>query len=169
LQRLPVQDEDFAASAEKEFVNLRSRITFTEAPIRALLSDLLNHPDSEVRPKAVQGCFNELAGIPGSERTEWGKQCTRINHDWLQNYEIAISAAANVGAGLVTAKDGAADFIENTLPQWEMKRKEVLEIAANFEREMNPKALFKSEPLLSNSRMREPWIANLVAVHSLLA
>jgi len=81
---------------------------------------------------------------------EWQHSRAAFNHDWLKNhYLLALEAFLNVLDDLVENQELVQEFVSRLLPEWELRRAQVVDLAERFAISMSPKALFSTQPLLN--------------------
>jgi hypothetical protein len=94
---------------------------------------------------------------------DWQRRRGRLNHDWLKNqFLTALSHLENIGRDLVEDPEFPLRFHRDILPQWQERRKEILDLGLRFEEEMSPRVLFRCEPLSLIPGMQEDWMIQLI-------
>ena len=85
-----------------------------------------------------------IATIPN----DWQIRRSHFNHQWLKNrYISALDSFANLLSGRFRGVGILEDFLSHDLPEWEARVPECGALLLDFEEQMSPRALFKSEPL----------------------
>ena len=92
----------------------------------------------------------------------WQRRRSRFNHDWLKNrYLPAIAKWIHIQEGLVEDPFFEGEFLQLTLPQWEERSKNALDLVDRFAQEMSPRNLiamvFRRSPAESTQ-----WLGTLV-------
>jgi len=93
----------------------------------------------------------------------WQKRRAAFNHDLLKNrYLIALSKWLNLLNGEIEDARFEKLFISSLLPMWEDARKEVFNIAIDFEKQMSPAILFDAQPLSNCTAFTKTWLPFVV-------
>ena len=96
-------------------------------------------------------------------KLSWQKHRSTFNHDWLKNqYMPALAKYLNLLDDLIEDDEFAVSFISQTLPEWEVHRKEALNLAKSFEREMSPRKLFEHLPLCRSDECTKRWLGEIM-------
>jgi hypothetical protein len=98
--------------------------------------------------------------------TEWQRQRSSLNHDWLKNvYLPALDTWLNILEGVVEDPEFGEGFVNGRLRDWPRNRPLLDSLLNSFEESMSPQVLLNHEPLSKLGIKTKTWLGPLV--HSL--
>jgi len=93
----------------------------------------------------------------------WQIDRSGLNHDWLKNVFLN-----RLDGFLARLNSPGSDpkrlrrFIDQDLPGWPKKAREMKVLVQRFEAEMSPRVLFEESPLLAPLKKSHPWTVDLI-------